>query len=104
MPFYRPENASRWRPRFLSFFPADLCRRVWISLDYEADYRLIKQAYEALVDTAPLFGARPLKRFLQRNVETKLARSLISGELGEGSDVTFTVQHDELMPVDPAAG
>jgi len=60
MPFYRPENASRWRPRFLSFFPADLCRRVWISLDYEADYRLIKQAYEALVDTAPLFGARPL--------------------------------------------
>ena len=42
---------------------------------------------------------RPLKRFLQRNVETKLARALIVGEVGEGSDITFTVQNDELAPV-----
>ena len=31
----------------------------------------------------PVFGARPLKRFLQRNIETKLARALISGEVAE---------------------
>jgi ATP-dependent Clp protease ATP-binding subunit ClpB len=43
-----------------------------------------------------------LKRFLQRNVETKLARALITGEVGEGSDITFTVQNDELAPVQEA--
>jgi len=73
-------------------------RRVTVKLDSKAKEWVAEKGYD------PVFGARPLKRFLQRNVETKLARSLISGELGEGSDVTFTVQHDELMPVDPAAG
>jgi ATP-dependent Clp protease ATP-binding subunit ClpB len=53
----------------------------------------------------PVFGARPLKRFLQRNVETKLARALIAGEVGEGADVTFTVENDKLASVQetPAA-
>jgi ATP-dependent Clp protease ATP-binding subunit ClpB len=37
-----------------------------------------------------------LKRFLQRNIETKLARALISGEGQEGSDLTFTIRDDEL--------
>jgi ATP-dependent Clp protease ATP-binding subunit ClpB len=44
-----------------------------------------------------VFGARPLKRFLQRSIETKLARALISGEIAEGSEVTFTVAKDELV-------
>ncbi|HUQ71427.1 MAG TPA: hypothetical protein VM165_18005 [Planctomycetaceae bacterium] len=50
----------------------------------------------------PVFGARPLKRFLQRNLETKRARALIAGEVGEGSGITFTVQNDELTPVQGA--
>lgn len=33
----------------------------------------------------PVFGARPLKRFLQRHVETKLARALVVGEVADGS-------------------
>lgn len=45
----------------------------------------------------PAFGARPLKRFLWRNIETKLARALISNEVTEGSDVKFTVKDDELV-------
>ena len=72
-------------------------RRVTVQLDAKAKDWVAEKGYD------PVFGARPLKRFLQRNVETKLARSLISGEVGEGSDVTFTVQNDELIPVDHAA-
>ena len=45
----------------------------------------------------PVFGARPLKRFLQRHLETRLARALISGEVGEDSTVTFKVKDDELV-------
>jgi ATP-dependent Clp protease ATP-binding subunit ClpB len=38
-----------------------------------------------------------LKRFLQRHIETKLARALIAGEVSEGAAITFTVQNDELV-------
>ena len=44
----------------------------------------------------PVFGARPLKRFLQRHLETKLARALIAGEITEDSQVKSTVKDDEL--------
>ena len=44
----------------------------------------------------PTYGARPLKRFLQKQVETQLARALVAGEVEEGSEVTFTIQEDQL--------
>jgi ATP-dependent Clp protease ATP-binding subunit ClpB len=44
----------------------------------------------------PTYGARPLKRFLQKQVETQLARSLVAGEIDEGSEVAFTVKDDQL--------
>ncbi len=45
----------------------------------------------------PVFGARPSKRFLQRHIETKLARALIGGDVGEGSEVKFPVKDDALV-------
>ena len=36
----------------------------------------------------PVYGARPLKRFLQREVETRLAREMIGGEVPDGSAIT----------------
>jgi ATP-dependent Clp protease ATP-binding subunit ClpB len=44
----------------------------------------------------PVYGARPLKRFLQKQVETKLARGLLSGEVPEQSTVVFRVEDDAL--------
>ena len=65
-------------------------RRVTVKLDKKAKEWAAEKGYD------PVFGARPLKRFLQRNIETKLARALISGEVAEGSDLTFTVRNEEL--------
>ena len=45
----------------------------------------------------PTYGARPLKRFLQKQVETQLARALVAGEVEEGSNVTFSIKDDELV-------
>lgn len=45
----------------------------------------------------PTYGARPLKRFLQKQVETQLARSLIAGEIEEGGKVTFSVKDETLV-------
>ncbi|CAH1055474.1 ATP-dependent chaperone ClpB [Paenibacillus pseudetheri] len=33
----------------------------------------------------PVYGARPLKRFIQRSLETRVARAIIAGEAAEGS-------------------
>ena len=45
----------------------------------------------------PTYGARPLKRFLQKQVETQLARALVAGEVNEGSKVSFSVKDDQLV-------
>ncbi len=45
----------------------------------------------------PTYGARPLKRFLQKQVETQLARALVAGEVEEGSEVAFSVKDDQLL-------
>jgi ATP-dependent Clp protease ATP-binding subunit ClpB len=68
-------------------------RRVTVQLDPKAKEWVAEKGYD------PVFGARPLKRFLQRHLETKLARALIGGEVTEGSAITFTVQNDELASV-----
>ena len=45
----------------------------------------------------PTYGARPLKRFLQKQVETQLARALVAGEVDEGAEVPFSSKDDELV-------
>ncbi len=66
-------------------------KRVTVSLDPKAKAWVAEKGYD------PVFGARPLKRFLQRHLETRLARALISGEVGEDTAVTFKVKGDELV-------
>ncbi len=51
----------------------------------------------------PVFGARPLKRFLQRELETRIARAQIAGEIAAGSTLRVELDGDELaIPPDPA--
>ena len=45
----------------------------------------------------PTYGARPLKRFLQKQVETQLARALVAGEVEEGSEIAFSINDEELV-------
>jgi ATP-dependent Clp protease ATP-binding subunit ClpB len=44
----------------------------------------------------PIYGARPLKRFIQRNLETKLAREIIAGGIRDHSLVMVSIQNGEL--------
>ncbi|WP_342388647.1 ATP-dependent chaperone ClpB [Salinicoccus bachuensis] len=50
-----------------------------------------EEAYE------PQFGARPLKRFIQRHIETPLARKLIEADLSEGINVKIDYQDGALQ-------
>ena len=44
----------------------------------------------------PVYGARPLKRFLQKNVETLAAREILSGEILEGDTILITLREGKL--------
>ena len=44
----------------------------------------------------PVYGARPLKRYLQREVETRLGRALVGGDIGAGDRVVIDVEGGSL--------
>ncbi|WP_027416769.1 ATP-dependent chaperone ClpB [Aneurinibacillus terranovensis] len=66
-------------------------RKIGLLLTEEAKQHIAKEGYD------PVYGARPLRRFLQRHVETLLARALISGSIQEGSTVRIDYRNGELQ-------
>ncbi len=74
---------------------ADLNRRlaaqeIHLELTAEAKDYLIEGGYD------PVYGARPLKRFLQKNVETLAARLILSGEVTMEDTILFRMKDGEL--------
>jgi ATP-dependent Clp protease ATP-binding subunit ClpB len=55
------------------------------------------KAYLARVGYDPAFGARPLKRAMQRELETPLARRIVAGEVRDGMHVLVDVVSDGLV-------
>ncbi|CEG31370.1 ATP-dependent chaperone ClpB [Peribacillus castrilensis] len=45
----------------------------------------------------PVYGARPLKRFIQKHLETKIARKIIAGTVKLKEGITIDYDHDELV-------
>ena len=46
----------------------------------------------------PMYGARPLKRYLQKNVETQAARLILAGDVGRGDCILIDVVDGKLEP------
>ncbi|MBW1955082.1 MAG: ATP-dependent chaperone ClpB [Deltaproteobacteria bacterium] len=44
----------------------------------------------------PVYGARPLRRYIQRELETRIGRALVAGDIPEGAVITVDVQNDAL--------
>ncbi len=65
-------------------------RKVTLDLDGAAIDLIAREGFD------PVFGARPLRRFIQREVETRLARALISGAAAEGSKARVRVKDGAL--------
>jgi ATP-dependent Clp protease ATP-binding subunit ClpB len=45
----------------------------------------------------PVYGARPLKRAIQRYIEDELALKILSGDVEDGSDLTVDVEHGKVV-------
>lgn len=68
-------------------------RRITIKVDQALKDLIIEEAY------APQYGARPIKRYIQKHIETALAKLLISGEIKEKDDVTLTQEDGQIKVV-----
>jgi ATP-dependent Clp protease ATP-binding subunit ClpB len=45
----------------------------------------------------PVYGARPLRRYLQHELETRIGRALVAGNVLEGTTIRVDVQNDALV-------
>jgi ATP-dependent Clp protease ATP-binding subunit ClpB len=65
-------------------------RRITLSITDEAQEKIAEAGYD------PVYGARPLKRYLQHELETRIGRAIIAGNAPDGSRVTVDVRDGEL--------
>ena len=65
-------------------------RNIRIELEEPAKELIAREGYD------PVYGARPLKRFLQKQLETKIGRALIAGQAEDGSTIKIRLQNGEL--------
>ncbi|OMD07984.1 ATP-dependent chaperone ClpB [Paenibacillus odorifer] len=65
-------------------------REIGLALTESAVRFIAKEGFD------PVYGARPLKRFIQRSLETSVARAIIAGEAAEGSVIQVDESGNEL--------
>jgi len=75
-------------------------RRLQLVLDEKAKDFLVQKGYD------PTYGARPMRRSVERFLEDPLAEEILKGNLHEGDPVQVTVENDKLLftQSSPAAG
>jgi len=66
-------------------------RKITLKLSDEARAHIAKNGYD------PVYGARPLKRYLQKEIETGLSRQILAGTVEDGSTVTVSVNQGGLV-------
>ena len=93
--FYKPltkENIFK----IADLLIADLGKRL---ADKQLKISVTEKAKEYLVDVGydPVFGARPLKRFIQSKVETLIARKIIREDPAPGTEITVDFNGQELV-------
>ncbi|MFS0874350.1 ATP-dependent Clp protease ATP-binding subunit [Solibacillus isronensis] len=66
-------------------------QEITLSVDAEVVDWIVKNGID------PQFGARPLKRFVQRHLETIVARELLKGEVTAGGSLSIALENEELV-------
>ncbi|WP_225263213.1 ATP-dependent chaperone ClpB [Nonomuraea cavernae] len=68
-------------------------RRLTLEVTDEARRLIATEGYD------PVYGARPLRRFISREVETRIGRALLAGDVPDGSVITVDADQGELSVV-----
>jgi len=93
--FYKPltrENVTH----IIDLMVADLNRRL---ADKQLTMELTPAAKEQVIEAAydPIYGARPLRRYLQHTVETLISRKIIADQVEMGAHITVDVRDGQLI-------
>jgi len=66
--------------------------------DRKMSLRLSEAALDFLAEVGydPVYGARPLKRAIQRELETQIAKSILRGEFHDGDTIFVDVENERL--------
>lgn len=92
--FYKPltkENVTGIINILLSSLSQRLSeRQLKLSVTERAKDFIIEHGYD------PVYGARPLKRYLQSKVETLLARTMLGGEIKPNATLVVDIENDDL--------
>lgn len=90
--------------RIIHLLAADLRKRL---ADRRIGFEITDAACDLIARDAydPVYGARPLKRYLQHHLETRIGRALIGGDIHEGATINVDEQAGELVvtPQNPEA-
>jgi len=74
-------------------------RHIALELTEEAQTLIAEAGYD------PIYGARPLKRYLQHELETRIGRSILAGDVCDGSTLRVTARDGQLkIQVQPQKG
>jgi len=65
-------------------------RRIRIDVSDKALEYIARTGYD------PIYGARPLRRYIQRELETRIGRALIAGDILEGATIKIDMENDAL--------
>jgi ATP-dependent Clp protease ATP-binding subunit ClpB len=66
-------------------------RRIELDISAAAREYIARQGFD------PVYGARPLRRYLQRELETRIGRALIAGEVEDGARIYVDLENDQLV-------
>ena len=93
--FYKPLTKDNIT-HIIDLLCADLNRRI---ADKQLTVRLTDAAKQYIIDSAydPVYGARPLKRFVQHTVETLIGRKIIADEVLPGAELVVDYDGGELV-------
>jgi ATP-dependent Clp protease ATP-binding subunit ClpB len=66
-------------------------RHIELEISAAAREHIARQGFD------PVYGARPLRRYLQRELETRIGRALIGGEIEDGAQIFVDIEGDLLV-------
>ncbi|MGO5024006.1 ATP-dependent chaperone ClpB [Lawsonibacter sp. LCP25S3_G6] len=93
--FYKPLTKGNVT-HIIDLMVADINRRLE---DKQLAVELTAAAKDQIIDAAydPIYGARPLRRYLQHTVETLISRKIIADQVEGGQQLTVDVENGELV-------
>ena len=106
--FFRPEFLNRLDEIIIfNNLPKEKMKEIVKLQIRELEERLLEKNINLLLDNScldwladrgydPIFGARPLKRLIQKQVQNNIAEGILSGKISEGSAVSLSIENKKM--------